>query len=172
MPITIKKCTISDLDELLWISETTFYEAFVSKNTEEAMSSYMKQAFNLQQLKSELENQESAFYFAYHTGKLSGYFKISTGNAQVEKYSEKTIELARIYVIKEFRNLKIGEQMLQKAIVMGEAINAEFIWLGVWDRNPEAIRFYERHGFAKYGQHPFIMGKEEQTDLLYRRYLK
>lgn len=171
MSITIRKCTTDDLDQLVWISKTTFFDAFAAKNTEEAMSSYMNEAFNPEQLKSELENVNSSFYFVYFDNELAGFFKININDAQIETYPEKTIELGRIYVLKEFRNKKIGEQMLQKAIEMGKEMNADFIWLGVWDRNPEAIRFYERHGFQKYGQHPFFMGKEEQTDLLFRLYL-
>ncbi len=169
--LIFKKCTLSDLDQLVWISTTTFYEAFADRNTEEAMSAYMKEAFHPKQLKSEIENKNSSFYFTYCNNELAGFFKINIGDAQVEIYPEKTMELGRLYVIKEFRNKKIGEQMLNRAIELAKEFGAEFIWLGVWDRNPEAIRFYERHGFKRYGEHPFYMGKERQTDYLFRKFL-
>lgn len=169
--VSIRKCLPADLEQLLRISTTTFYEAFVDRNTEEAMSGYMNEAFTLEKLESELTNPESDFYFAYYDKELAGYFKLNTGQAQVEKYEKTTIELARLYVVKEFRNKKIGEFMLNKAIEIGENMGATFIWLGVWDRNPDAIRFYERHGFRKYGEHPFYMGKERQTDYLFRKFL-
>jgi ribosomal protein S18 acetylase RimI-like enzyme len=156
---------------LIRISIKTFNEAFASKNTEESMHGYMKDAFNHQQLEIELNNPDSSFYFAYSENELIGFFKMNYGTAQVESFQEKTVELGRLYVLKEYQNKKFGEQMLQKAIELGKEAEAVYIWLGVWERNPEAIRFYERHEFKHFGQHPFFMGTEEQTDLLYRLYL-
>jgi ribosomal protein S18 acetylase RimI-like enzyme len=40
------------------------------------------------------------------------------------------------------------------------------LWLGVWEKNPNAIGFYERLGFKKVGTHAFRFGSEMQTDLL------
>jgi len=45
-------------------------------------------------------------------------------------------------------------------------LNTEYLWLGVWDKNTGAIRFYERNGFVKFDEHPFYMGDELQTDYL------
>ncbi len=42
----------------------------------------------------------------------------------------------------------------------------DYIWLGVWEKNTSAIRFYERKGFVKFGEHPFNMGDELQIDYL------
>jgi ribosomal protein S18 acetylase RimI-like enzyme len=39
-------------------------------------------------------------------------------------------------------------------------------WLGVWEDNHRAIRFYEKNGFEKFDSHPFILGESKQTDLL------
>ena len=45
------------------------------------------------------------------------------------------------------------------------------IWLGVWERNARAIRFYERWEFRVVGQHVFVVGKDPQNDLLLSRSL-
>jgi ribosomal protein S18 acetylase RimI-like enzyme len=41
-----------------------------------------------------------------------------------------------------------------------------YIWLGVWEHNTAAIRFYERLGFEKFAMHPYYIGKDRQTDWL------
>jgi hypothetical protein len=46
------------------------------------------------------------------------------------------------------------------------------LWLGVWEKNEGAIRFYERNGFSVTGSHPFRMGDEIQTDLIMKLPLK
>jgi ribosomal protein S18 acetylase RimI-like enzyme len=40
------------------------------------------------------------------------------------------------------------------------------VWLGVWEENHRAIRFYTKNGFVVFDKHVFIMGNDEQTDLL------
>jgi ribosomal protein S18 acetylase RimI-like enzyme len=42
----------------------------------------------------------------------------------------------------------------------------ESIWLGVWEKNPSAIAFYESLGFKKVGQHTFLFGNDEQIDYI------
>jgi RimJ/RimL family protein N-acetyltransferase len=38
------------------------------------------------------------------------------------------------------------------------------LWLGVWERNPRAIAFYEKCGFRDVGSHDFWVGNDCQTD--------
>jgi ribosomal protein S18 acetylase RimI-like enzyme len=40
------------------------------------------------------------------------------------------------------------------------------VWLGVWEFNPRAIKFYTRYGFKKVGVHPFVLGNDVQNDWL------
>jgi MOSC domain-containing protein YiiM len=44
------------------------------------------------------------------------------------------------------------------------ARGAETLWLGVWERNPRAIRFYARCGFVDAGEKSFIVGTDVQRD--------
>ena len=41
---------------------------------------------------------------------------------------------------------------------------AKAIWLGVWERNPRAIRFYAKYGFTPVGEQPFVLGTDPQHD--------
>ena len=42
----------------------------------------------------------------------------------------------------------------------------ETLWLGVWEHNLRAIAFYRRWGFETVGSHTFLLGSDEQTDLI------
>jgi ribosomal protein S18 acetylase RimI-like enzyme len=44
------------------------------------------------------------------------------------------------------------------------ARGAQTLWLGVWERNHRAQRFYAKHGFVDVGSHDFLVGKDRQTD--------
>ena len=48
----------------------------------------------------------------------------------------------------------------------------EYLWLGVWEKNEKAIRFYEKNNFKIFSSHEFKMGDEIQTDFLMKLNLK
>ena len=162
----IRELDITDLENLQKISIITFIETFEEVNTEEDMQKYLNENLNEEKLKSELENQNSELYFAENNGEILGYLKLNFKDAQTEKVEENHFEIERIYVLKDFLGQKIGQIIFDKAIEIGREKNLEYVWLGVWEENHRAIKFYEKNGFKVFGKHKFVLGKDVQTDLL------
>ena len=162
----IRKLDITDLENLQKISITTFRETFEEVNSEEDMQKYLDENLSLERLKSELENLDSEFYFIENENKNLGYLKLNFENAQTEKVEENYFEIERIYVLKAFLGQKIGQILFDKAIEIGREKNLEYVWLGVWEENHRAIKFYEKNGFEIFGKHDFVLGEDVQTDLL------
>ena len=162
----IRKINIDDLEALRNLGIQTFKETFEEVNTEEDMQKYLDENLSLERLKSELENLDSEFYFIENENKNLGYLKLNFGNAQTEKVEENYFEIERIYVLKAFLGQKIGQILFDKAIEIGREKNLEYVWLGVWEENHRAIKFYEKNGFEIFGKHDFVLGKDVQTDLL------
>lgn len=127
----LRKINISALEDLQKISIQTFWETFSDDNTEEDMHQYLKEHLSLESLKKQLQNPNSEFYFAENKDRILGYLKINFGLAQTEKQEDQSLELERIYVLKEFLPLKIGQILLEKAIEIATKKNMKFIWLGV-----------------------------------------
>lgn len=164
--IKIQKATPADLKMLERIGRETFYEAFASDNTEEDMQDYLNKNFSTAQLTTELNNPHSAFYFALHENAAIGYLKINTGNAQTELKNNHALEIERIYISKKFQGKNAGKLLFEQALEIAKQRKAPFLWLGVWEKNEKAIRFYERNGMSKFDTHIFKLGKDEQTDIL------
>ena len=162
----IRKLNSSDSENLRKISIQTFRETFEEVNSEEDMQKYLDENLNLERLKSELENPDSEFYFIENENKNLGYLKINFGNAQTENQGNETLEIERIYVLKEFFSFKIGQILFEKSLEIAKEKSMNFIWLGVWEENHRAIKFYEKNGFEIFGKHDFVLGKDVQTDLL------
>ncbi|MNW09975.1 Protease synthase and sporulation negative regulatory protein PAI 1 [compost metagenome] len=55
---------------------------------------------------------------------------------------------------------------MNKALDIAKDQNKEKIWLGVWEKNENAIKFYEKMNFVQTGTHSFYMGNEEQIDFI------
>ena len=162
----IRKINIDDLEALRNLSIQTFKETFEELNTEEDMQKYLLENLSIEKLKSELENPNSEFYFGENNDEILGYLKLNFKDAQTEKLEENHFEIERIYVLKVFLGQKIGQILVDKAIEIGREKNLEYVWLGVWEENHRAIRFYEKNGFEIFGKHDFILGEDVQTDLL------
>ena len=161
----------SEIIALQKISKETFVEAFSNENSEENMQKYLEENLSMTQLSNELTNSESSFYFARMDEKIIGYLKVNFGKAQTDFKEDDSIEIERVYVSEEFQGKNVGQNLLNKAIEICIEKNAQSLWLGVWERNYKAIRFYQKNGFVEFGKHPFILGDDIQTDILMKRHL-
>ncbi|WP_307336583.1 GNAT family N-acetyltransferase [Metabacillus malikii] len=166
MMLSFKECTDEEILLLQKISIETFDETFREQNSQENMVAYLEKAFNLQQLKNELSNASSQFYFVYVDEKVAGYVKVNTADAQTEQMGDEALEIERIYIKSQYQKHGLGKYLLTKAIEIAKKQNKKHIWLGVWERNENALAFYKKMGFVQTGAHAFYMGDEEQTDFI------
>ncbi|EOI02663.1 hypothetical protein UAY_00910 [Enterococcus moraviensis ATCC BAA-383] len=164
--IEIKPITLNELAELKALSIKTFTDTFAKDNTPEDLKEYLDQAYTEEKLTSELQNKQSEFYFIYSDDLLAGYLKLNVNDAQTETIEEDTLEIERIYIDSGFKRLGLGKMLYNKAIERAKALNKTAIWLGVWERNFSAMKFYHKMGFTQVGEHSFYMGEDEQTDLI------
>ncbi|WHZ00949.1 GNAT family N-acetyltransferase [Neobacillus sp. YX16] len=166
MNIFIKPCTIEDLCILQDISYETFNETFKDHNSPEIMNAYLERAFNVKQLEKELSNIFSRFFFVYFNNEVAGYLKVNTHDAQSENMGEDSFEIERIYIRGKYQKLGLGKYLIKKAIEIAVEQGKNKIWLGVWEKNENAIAFYKKIGFVQAGTHSFYMGDEEQIDFI------
>ncbi|MBD7968264.1 GNAT family N-acetyltransferase [Paenibacillus gallinarum] len=169
--INTRKCTIEDLEILREISVETFKDTFEDQNSSENMKTYLDRAFNLKQIEEELVNEFSEFYFLYLNEDIAGYLKLNTNDAQSETMGNDSLEVERIYVRKKFHKQGLGKFLINKAIEIAKEQNKDKVWLGVWEKNENAISFYKKMGFVQTGAHSFYMGDEEQIDLIMTKLL-
>lgn len=172
MTINIKKSTLEDLLLLKQISYETFNDTFKDQNSPENMKAYLERAFNLKQLEKELSNISSEFYFVYFNNEVAGYLKVNTNDTQSEDMGDESLEIERIYIKNKFQKHGLGKYLLNKAMEIAIERNKKKIWLGVWEKNENAIAFYKKLGFVQTGAHSFYMGDEEQMDLIMTKTLK
>lgn len=167
--VSVRKATTADVNKLAALGRMTFVETFADTNTKEDMTTYVQAAFNREQVQSELLDDRNTFLVAFERGVLAGYAKLRTGHEPEELAGEKAIEIQRIYVRQSFIGRKIGKHLMEECINIARTGKYKVIWLGVWEYNPRAIHFYERWGFEKFGKHSFLLGFDEQTDILMKK---
>jgi ribosomal protein S18 acetylase RimI-like enzyme len=164
----LREAEFADLESLLDLAQTSFVQAFTKGNKPENVQAYLSQAFTLVQLEKEWKNPASTFLLASLEGKLVGYTKVNLAAAQTDVQDPDSLEVARLYTLEEVWGRGVGQFLLNAALTIAKEKDKTFVWLGVWEHNARAIRFYEKNGFKTFGSHPFPFGDEIQNDWLMR----
>lgn len=167
----IRKCVMEDLEELRNIAYQTFDETIRAQNKKENIDNYLLRTFTKEKVLKEFQNPNSFFYFIFHKESLAGYLKLNIQDAQTECYEGNNLEIERIYILNQFQKLGLGKQLYDKSIEVAKALSCDHIWLGVWEKNYNAIAFYEKLGFEKIDAHSFYMGDEKQIDYIMMKHL-
>jgi len=167
--IKISIATSTDFKIIQEIGRETFYETFASGNTEEVMQQYLQTSFSAEKVKTELNHPNSLFFIAWDHQIPIGYLKVNMNDAQTELQESDALEIERIYVKAHYHGKKVGQLLYDQAVEIAMKKMKKSIWLGVWEENPKAIRFYEKNGFVPFSRHIFKMGDEEQTDIMMRK---
>jgi GNAT superfamily N-acetyltransferase len=169
--LTIRRGSVEDAALVSELGARTFAETFAAENTPEDMATYIETSFNVERVTAELQDPASVFLIAEVDGRAAGYAKLHDGEPAEGVAGAKPMELARLYVSREWLGRGIGGQLMRSCIDEARQAGHETIWLGVWERNPRAQAFYRKWNFRTVGEHIFQLGADPQRDLLMERAL-
>jgi diamine N-acetyltransferase len=169
MQLSIHRATLPQLAVIRALSITTFYDTFAQQNTAVDMEAYLQNALSEQQLSVELQQTDTTFYIAYDGDTAVGYAKVRTSPAPEGVHATNPLEIERLYALHTYHGAGVGQALMQQCMEHAVANHNDAVWLGVWEHNPRAIRFYEKWGFVAFGTHPFVLGTDVQTDVLMQR---
>ncbi len=166
MEIRIRRIVMKDAAALAAMARQTFYDTFTGTCTEGDMQSFLEEYFNLPQVEAELANESDYYFFAEADGVPAGYLRF------MEDYSNfplpqktKALEIKRLYVLKEYHGKGVAQTLMDFSVNYAEGNNYEVLWLGVWEHNTRAQKFYAKYGFKDSGYtHDFPIGNTPQTD--------
>ena len=162
----VSEARMNDLHSLKELAIQTFTDTYMKYNKKSDMESYIKKNFNSEQLKSEIESTESMYFIIKVLDTPAAYIKLNQYSAQTEQLFYDSLEIERIYVLPKHKGCGLGRLMINKAIEIAKKEKKESLWLGVWEKNLNAILFYEKLGFKKHSTHKFLLGLDRQTDII------
>jgi ribosomal protein S18 acetylase RimI-like enzyme len=160
-----------DASDIAELSARLFRDRYETENTPEDIEIYLKSNFSLPVITKELSDEKITYLMLYQKYTLIGYAKLTMDKAPSELQGTKPLELARIYV--EPENIGKGFGSALMSACLERAIDGGFnsIWLGVWQKNHQAINFYLKWGFTKVGTQKFLLGKDMQNDFIMEKIL-
>ena len=164
MNLSIRQASISDTNIICALGVTTFYETYFEQDESSDLANYVLEGFSPAQIENELNDTNSTFFIAELNGKAVGYAKLRE-NSKVECLkNENAVELHRIYILERAKGKGVGGKLLNRCFETAHTKGYEIIWLGVWEENSAAIKFYEQLGFVKVGEVLFPYGETVGTN--------
>ncbi len=97
-------------------------------------------------------------------GELIGFCQLRVPRASPCVQARQPSEIYRLYVRREWHGARVGQALMQRALETARDLDCDVVWLGVWQRNPKAIAFYQRMGFSIVGEQVFPLGEDPQRD--------
>jgi len=164
----IRLASAADAATLAAFARRLFHETFAADNRPEDMAAYEAATFSAERQAAEIADAAGLVLLATVGDAWAGYAQLGTGEPPAG-VARPAVEIRRFYVDRAWHGRGVAAALM--AAVRDAALErgARALWLGVWERNPRAIAFYAKCGFADVGAQPFRLGADLQTDRVMTR---
>ena len=162
---TLRQCTHGDEGLLSLVGGASFLEAFAGVlNAEDILAHFVKNH----------SAETYSKYMAMPTGRVAvaevtpgqapvGYIVCCEPDLPVDP-TPQDYELRRIYLLHRFQGCGIGKALMDQAVRYARNLGRTRLLLGVYGKNHDAIRFYEKAGFSQIGERYFTVGSTTHHD--------
>lgn len=157
--IEIRTATKADAKLIRVLGAVTFFEAYFEQDDAHDLANYIHESFDLKKILSEIEDKNASFFIIYLDKHAVGYAKLRENSEAQGIKTENSIELQRIYIVERFFGKGVGEILLKYCLEVAGTRGFETIWLGVWEENKRAQKFYAKHGFKRVGELEYPYGE-------------
>lgn len=165
METKIVICTQKHRAVLADIGATTFHDSYKDENTEADMQNYITNTYTIEKLGQNLSSTNIVYFLAYNQLGDVGYIKLLL-NQNNEKLQGTSAEIEKIYVRQAFHGKGVAQQLMGFAIDYCKQQSYTNLYLGVWQENHKALKFYDKVGFKTFDTRTFQLGKKLCDDYL------
>jgi ribosomal protein S18 acetylase RimI-like enzyme len=167
--LLIRRAVAADATALARLAEDTFRTTFAADNTPDDMALHCATEYGPEIQGGQIADSSIDTLVATdEDGSLIAYAQIRPG-APATVTTPAPIELWRFYVDPLQHGRGLAQRMMDAVVDAARARGARTLWLGVWERNVRAQKFYRKCGFIEIGTQTFVLGRDPQTDLVMLR---
>ncbi|WWD00186.1 hypothetical protein V866_007095 [Kwoniella sp. B9012] len=172
---TIRQGTPEDASAISHLMIETFSRSFGHSCTPDELEKYCRTTLSVQGIKKDLENPLCtwllAFASAVNTVELLGIVQLTRESFESCLTLPNPIELQRIYLSYVAHGTGLATELITTAEDKARQMGFESIWLGAWEDNQRAKRFYNKMGYKEVGEHVFDIGGSKQRDEIMEKLL-
>jgi RimJ/RimL family protein N-acetyltransferase len=148
----------------------TFVEGFAVPYTAADVATYYAETFTAEAIARTMEDPRLRWWIAFDGERPIGFAEAGPCVLPHPEASKDHGELKKIYFLRSHQNAGLGRPLFAECLAwLGETFGAAPLWIGVWNGNEKAQRFYRRAGFEQVGEYYFPVGETRDHELIFRR---
>jgi len=170
--ISIARASEKDFQLVSDLAQSSFVESHGHSASPDVINNYINEKFSVVAMKAELKEPVNIYHVISYDSKPAGYSKIVLDTIHPLIAQKNITKLDRLYLLKEFYDLKLGRELLQFNINFSKESKDKGMWLNVWKENKRALDFYENSGFEVMGSYDFKLTESHANPnfLMFLRY--
>ena len=147
-----------DAEIIADVGRRAFTQAYGKFNSPADLQMHLENTYALSTIREVIDGAEQLYLIAALGETPAGFAKLRRSHPPSCVPESNSFEIHQIYVLTEFQGRGVGRQLMDALSAQTRSQGGDGIYLGVWERAPWAIAFYEKYGMAQVGQHVFRLG--------------
>ncbi len=167
--LTMRLASADDAPALAALGRRTFADAFGADSTADDLATFLDSTYTVALQGAELADPVLTYLLIERSGTPIGFALLRANSVSPFIEDRSAIELQRFYVDQSCHGTGVAQALMASCVETARLAGAMTLFLGVWERNPRALRFYAAQQFTEVGRKIFQVGKEPQQDLVLAR---
>lgn len=163
----IRRATADDAAPLAAFAGRAFADTYRELSDPDEITDYVAEHFQADVMAAVVADPACTTLLAFVGGQLAGYAIVKDTPAPACVVTPAPLKLWRLYLAESYIGQGLGARLMAAVHEQARERGARTLWLGVYDRNVRAVRFYERFGFSKVGGQEFLFGGQVYIDPVY-----
>lgn len=160
-----------DAEALAALGRKTFVDTFGHLYPPEDLAAFCDEIYATPAQAALIAHPKTQIRIASQGAELVGYCQIGEFKLPFDGGSRRAMEIHRLYVVERVKGAGVAAVLIDWALDRMRAHGAQDAFLGVYQDNPRAQRFYMRHGFEIVGTYKFPVGGTIDDEFIMRRAL-
>ncbi len=169
--LTIRLASADDAPALAALGRRTFAEAFGADNTADDLATFLESTYTPALQRAELADSALTYLIVERSGTPVAFALLRAKGASPFIEDPSAIELQRFYVDQSCHGTGVAQALMASCVETARRAGAMTLFLGVWEQNARALRFYAAQQFTEVGRKIFQVGSDPQQDLVLARRL-
>lgn len=168
MNVVFRDARADDAEALACFMRESWVATFGALYAPEDLDAYLTQKYGAEIQRAEICDPDVTCRLALDdTGEIIGFCMVAA-HIHLPVDDPGGVELERLYVAEHVKGSGVAATLMEFAIAWARGRCAQAMYLGVWEENHRAQRFYRRFGFEHYGEWQFMVGNHADRDLIFR----
>lgn len=165
--ILVRNAQLNDAAQVAQLGSFVFSASFGHSVEPHELQTYLDESYSVTATAADISNPQKDMIVATKEGneEIIAFALLTRGTSEpCVEHLQNTVELQRIYVHPSTHGQGVGKLLADRLENMARGQKFQYIWLGVWEENHQAMKAYEKWGYKKVGEHDFTIGQIVQRD--------